>query len=104
MTKLGKLKAHLRAEWLGSEQELEREAIRHAVQEQNDQEARMSLARLQAKILREAPKAPRISQPQVTQDDTGVCEVVLPQNRYMPTVVVFRGPLHNYWREVLGGK
>ena len=97
MTKLGKLKEQLHRELLGAKQELAREVLQHAVQQQNDQEAKLSLARLHAKILGEAPKPPRTTQPQVTQDgDTGICTVVIQGED-----VVFCGALCNYWRDTV---
>ena len=97
MTKLGKLKEQLHRVWRDSEQRRAREAVQEAVQTQNEQETRMTLAALQAKILREAPKPPRTTQPQVTQDDdTGICTVVIQGED-----VVFCGALCNYWRDTV---
>ena len=106
MTALERLKDRAYKAWRESDVQAALSALHAAVSRQNEQEARLPLRKLQAKILREAPPGIRTT-PRVTYDFTGACEVSLACGEYEWTnyegkrVVIFHGDLRDYWRETL---
>ena len=97
MTKLGKLKERVAyAVWRGRDSTGAREALHSAVSTQNAQESKMSFAKLQAKILSESPKAPRVSQPWIVPEGSDFVTVILPSK-----TVAYHGPLRDYWATTL---